>query len=74
MADFVRVSINGCDDTTIVDLDGVSLDGLALLNRLAELSAAKATQVCMPTITIVSADEALTEDHESALRENKYER
>lgn len=51
----VRISLNGCDDTTYVEAD-VTPGQLALLHNLAEWSEAASSYGCQPTLGVRVTD------------------
>lgn len=52
----VRISLDGCDDTTYLTMQ-VSEDELAFLNRLAAESEKASTYQCMPTLSVTVDNE-----------------
>lgn len=48
----VRITLNGCDDTTCILME-VSEDELSFLERLAKLSKDASGYLCQPTLTVI---------------------
>jgi hypothetical protein len=51
----IRLNVQGCDDTTTVDIE-VTDEQLAFLRRLAILVAESSTYGCQPTIEVVELE------------------
>lgn len=51
-----RLCLNGCDDTTAIEMDLTDAE-LAFVQRIAVLSERNSTYVCMPTMRVETIDE-----------------